>query len=175
MTSFATADELDLWVDDTIVADRANLILSLATAAIQRHTGQTLAAVAADSITIPGRLGKFLRLPERPVTAVTSVTLDGVTITDFDLLPQSVLYRGSGWGDARVIIGVTYDHGFATIPDDLKGVALDIAARVVNNPTSSVQESFGSYSVTRSRTLGIAISPDEKKVLENYMIRGVEG
>jgi hypothetical protein len=43
---------------------------------------------------------------------------------------------------------VTYTHGYATIPDDIRGVTLDLAARKMANPSGNRQEGIGSYSIS---------------------------
>jgi hypothetical protein len=111
--------------------------------------------------------------------------------SDYKLGDNGELYRvpgviDSGWGTeqlrtywwpGRQNITVTYDHGYSTVPADLKEVALGIAARLfVDEPVSSnvseSEESLGQYS-TRTRystngSGGVDFSNTEKIVLSKY-------
>lgn len=61
----------------TLEATYITRLLELASGIVRRYTRQTISAVTSDIITLPGNWGQTLTLPERPVTAVTSVTING--------------------------------------------------------------------------------------------------
>ena len=64
---------------------------------------------------------------------------------------------------------VTYTYGYATLPEDLKGVVLGMAGRLAYNPTGVRQKTVGSESVTYSvQPGGFAPSIVEREVLESY-------
>lgn len=188
--AFATETELEAYTGQSIATDRAVLYLDLATGAIQSYTNQTLTSVSTTA-KLPGNFGHELTLPERPVTAVTSVTLgDTVLVADTDFVwdGQHTLYRGTkvdgilsvngpdwlinGWGDwggPGAVVTVVYTHGFGTIPNDIKGVCLALAARSLSSPDGVNSESVGSYSVSYSRTGGaVSLLDEEKALLDRY-------
>ena len=57
----------------------ATRLLAIASAMVRRYTRQDLTTVAGDIITLPGTWGHTIMLPQRPVTAVTSVVINGAT------------------------------------------------------------------------------------------------
>jgi len=189
--AFATETELEAYTGATIATDRATILLDMATGAIQAYTNQTLTFEAGDSITLPGNFGHVLTLPERPVTAVTSVTLgDTLLVADTDYVwdGKADLLRGTkvdgvltvngpdwlvndwgDWGGPGAVVTIIYSHGFATIPNDIKGVCLALAARSLSSPDGVNSESVGSYSVSYSRTGGaVSLLTEEKALLDRY-------
>lgn len=180
--SFATPAELNTFLGVTVDGPRAQLMLDLATAAIQRHARQTFALVEDDEITLRGTWGDTLWLPQRPVQAVTSIHVDSVLApattyewsTDgkvtFDSDPSWIVNLAEDaagyWGGDDVLVVVVYDHG-QDIPDDVKGLCLGVAARLIGNAASAgvVQETLGAYSVTYDRAATVALTDDEKAAL----------
>ena len=118
---FAAALELGEYVGYSIDnAARAQVFLGAASAMIRSFCDQTLSAVVDDVITVYPSASTFLRLPERPVTAVFEVEVDGVVTTDYYVVPRglrsgSVASPGSAWTKGAT---VTYSHGYAaTTPE----------------------------------------------------------
>lgn len=190
MTAFATEAELEAYTGTSIDSTRATLLLDLATGAIRAYTGQTLSQVSGDVVTLPGTFDNALVLPERPVTAVTTVVVNDLTLAvngDYVWPGSDVLLRGSriatpvvngpdwllggfgDWGGPSAEVVVTYTHGFATIPSDIKGVCLALAARSLTSPDGVNSETVGSYSVSYSRTGGaVSLLSEEKALLDRY-------
>lgn len=185
--AFATVAELEDWLGYSLDAgetDRASLLLDVASATIQTHTGQTLELVTDDVADLRGTWERVLTLPERPVVSVASVVLDGETLTVDDdfvvvgdqlrrpgfqtLSPQSDFYPKSGWGGPDVVVRVTYTHGFAVIPDDVKGVCLSLAARLWSGSAGLAMEVLGSYTVQYRR---VELEDWERAVLNRYRRR----
>ena len=105
------------------------------------RTGQTFEAVTGDTITLDTHYGEDVRLPQRPVTAVTSVvtrhrgetaTTARTANTDYEVRGDRLRWVGLGYWPYEVT--VTYSHGYATIPDDVKGATLAVAAEIFDNP-----------------------------------------
>lgn len=150
MASLATPEELSLFLGGQQVdPERAELLLDIASDAVRRACAQTFDLVTDDVATLRGTWAGVLRLPERPVVSVAEVLLDGVEVTDYDLVGDE-LHRtpGLGWGGSAVTIQVTYTHGFAEVPADLRGWVLTVAARGITNPTGVTQESIDGYAVS---------------------------
>lgn len=191
---FASEAELEAYTGVSVATDRARLLLDLATGAIQAHTHQTLGRVLNDAVTLPGNWGNALVLPERPASAPTLVKIGDTTLTvdtDYVFDGRWTLYRGTkvngvlsvngpdylidGWGDwggPGAVVSVTYSHGFAAIPNDIKGVCLALAARSLQSPDGVNSETVGSYSVSYSRTGGaVSLLDEERKLLDRYRVR----
>jgi hypothetical protein len=151
--AFATTDDLATYlgraVENTAQGDMA---LALATGIIRAETGQTLSLVEDDEVQLRGSAYAKLALPERPVLAVTSVSGDSINTDEWSRQGAN-LTRWYGWPD---VVTVTYSHGYAVIPDDVKAITLAVAARILtaNDPSgpSIAREQIGSYSVEYARS-----------------------
>lgn len=118
----------------------AQLALDIASSIVTARTGQTFVPVVGDTITLD-TYGEDVRLPQRPVTTVSAVTTreKGSTVTtartvntDYEVRGDRLRWVGLGWWPYEVT--VTYDHGYATIPDDVRGATLAVAAEMFDNP-----------------------------------------
>lgn len=187
--AFATAEQLRIWLGlSTIDTTRADELLEKLTGAAKRVAKQQLEAVTDDSIELQGTWDKVLRLPQRPVTAVSAVAIDGAALTvdvDFTWTRAGKLVRASRpatllprmangyWGGEHAVVTVTYSHGYATIPDDVVGVVLASAARAYTNPAGAMSHSAGGAAQTHGgagtfERGGIGFTPSEKELLRNY-------
>lgn len=146
----ATVDDLNTMLDETVPEATATLLLETATGTVQAAAGQRLVAVADETITLLGTTDSWLGLPERPVTAVGTVTLDGEPVTDFRRFGAR-LYRRCGWASCAPEPGevaVTYSHGYA--PDDpgiqlARQMTLVLAIAGYTNPTGSTSLAIDDY------------------------------
>lgn len=118
----------------------AQLALDIATSVVVARTGQTFTAVTGDTVILDAH-GEDVFLPQRPVTAVTAVTTrergSMVTTTrtlnvDYEVRGDRLRWVGVGYWPYEVT--VTYSHGYAAIPDDVKGATLAVAAEIFDNP-----------------------------------------
>ncbi|WP_461296332.1 hypothetical protein [Streptomyces harbinensis] len=115
----------------------------------------------------------WAELPQRPVVSVLSVHQDEHQDQGAELP------AGSWWlVRDRVFVGsagpvlVTYEHGYATVPGDVRAVVLSAASRVLSNPRDLRQESVGAVSVTYSaETVGPGLSPADRDLLARYRRR----
>lgn len=126
-----------------------------------------------------------VQLPQRPVTAVTTVTVAGTTYTEgatsdgwaWDGWSQTVLLSNLTTpaddfhaGDYAV---VTFDAGWSSIPDDIKGVAMAVAARQYDNPQGLRSRSVDDYSETMAGSdealaSAAGLLPSERATLREY-------
>lgn len=181
---FATAGELSQFIGNPEPTDlsRMQLFLDLASAAIRRLCGQTLSAVGADVVTLPGIDRSTLILPERPVTAISGVSAGGVAIlpTAYWFTRAGLLHSGTiaaegvDWSSGAT---VTYDHGYAETTDEyraIKAVCLEVASRAYTLNERSASEAMGS---TLMETAGYApevfLTPGEKMELADFGKVGV--
>ena len=188
--AFATADELASHLKTTFTAseeEAAELALDRATARIQSMTGQILSAEADDVVTVVEPDGRDLWLPEGPVTAVSAVTgrsYGDTTSTTYAVNDDYTLIAGST-GLARLVrtggrraywpqlVTVTYDHGFETIPDDLKDACLEVATELVANPERLTTEAIDDYRSGRaSGSRETVVGPALAAAIRKYRPRG---
>jgi hypothetical protein len=159
----ATAADLGNLLGVTVDAGQAGVLLECATAVVQEAAGrQRLVAVAGDVLTIMGTTDSWLDLPQRPVTAVASVVLDGVTLTAGAAGSGGATYRrvgdrlwrGDGWqtyaGEPSSVV-VTHSHGFTAGVQDLqlaRSAVLGLVRPFVDNTTGAVQVRIDDYAAT---------------------------
>lgn len=182
MAQFATADDFAARIGRTLTADeqtRADTLLALASGMIQSVARQTIEQVTDDTLTRSGTPNDRVRLPERPVTAVSSVTLDGTALvegTDWYRVDDCLVCpRGFGYPSQTLV--VVYTHGFETVPDVVRAVCLDVVARVWVNPGSVMQESYGLERVIYSVQDGPASLEltDREAEIVQYVLRRQAG
>jgi hypothetical protein len=174
------SDYLGVTFDDAELV-RASMLLDMATAVIRSYTGQTITAVDNDSIILRGDGTSRLFLPEMPVRNVDSVTEDGVALIynvgdvfDYRWTAGGVLFRlGGTWGTTPNDIVVVYDHGYVTVPEDIRAVCVQVAARAYDNPHGYRSESIGSYSYSAAipatgEATGMGLSDGERDILGAY-------
>lgn len=105
-----TAAELSSWVGLTIPTMQADLFIAAATALVQAEVGQTLTQVLNDTITLDGISSEWLALPQRPVTAVHSVTMQDANLSPVTLDASQYSVRGNrlwrpwGWQFSAVFL-----------------------------------------------------------------------
>jgi hypothetical protein len=141
-----------------------------------RVRGYVRQQITAGTSTITVR-GPIVLLPERPVTAITSVT-DEVSEPDlpYTLLADEWELRVGGVLQTPKFGGnlqVSYTHGFANLPDELIELVCQLATRLTNVNQAAAsgvqQETGGSESVTLGFDSYNAISElstGEKRVLD---------
>lgn len=185
MASLATVEDLEdrlgISITDTT---RAQAILDDVSAVVRAYTGQQFDLVADDEVRLRVRNGS-LRLPQRPVTAVSAVAnVDGdsvdftwdsgesVQLEGFAALRTSFEVEPFRTRDPWV--DVTYSHGYATVPTDVVAVVCQIAGRAYGrtaDTTGVTQESIAgySYSVGAAAAAGPAgMLADERRILDLY-------
>lgn len=194
MTAFATIDNyLTAFPGTTDGTANAQIQAALDSACseIRKYCSQTFDLIEGDTLVLHGTGRSTLLLPELPVVAVNTVTIDdGLTtelaITDFRVdLQDGVLYRPpttattSWWCGIRAVwpagflnITVDYDHGYATIPPDLIRVAVSLAREEVKAVSPRLTgETITNYSYTQ--TAGLVSIDAYAKVLEPYRAKRV--
>lgn len=185
----ATTDDLDARMNGGLpVGDvtRAEALLVDASSAVRDAAGQTLTEATSTLVWLKVRRG-IVRLPQRPVTAVSAVEDENgndvtytwlgddrvrLSLTDainaWELVPYS-----TPLGEVRV----TYDHGYAAgaIPDLIVGITCNAALRALGRDGldgSVQQESIEGYSY-QTGSIGAAgpvgLLPEEKLRLQSFL------
>lgn len=197
-TSEDLAVQMNIDFDEPQALAASTLLENLA-ALVRSEARQDLAPATNDTVHLRGTWERKLLLPQRPVTNVTSVafaTPSGslpLSVAAFWWTPQGVLYRGSPlarnpfegvddllsdaayqhWGGPGAEVIVTYDHGFAALPGDLRSVILQAAQRAWADPDGVEAEVIGNYSVTYARTTDprALFSDEQLRTIHRYRRR----
>lgn len=192
MDPFISTDDLNAITGLTV--DTGSLIVAIALdsacESVRSYLDQTINFVAADTLELDGNNQVTIRLPQRPVRAINSITVDDevLEIDDWNLKGARLRRIDGGvWtlGIANVV--VNYDHGYditelpsdVPVPADIRLVALLAARRVYTavgtQSGGAVQsETMGSYSYQLSNSVVVSTAaellPAEKDVLDRYRI-----
>lgn len=156
--------------------------VGIVSAAVRSYTRLSISPVADATLILTGTTARRLVVGERPLTAVSSVTLDGTLLptTDYRWTRGGALYRGAGWGGEDRQVVVVCSYGFATIPPDLWAVVQTAATRLVANPAQWKQQrdeqSSGGEGPSGGSTLRVSEAPTgftvgELAVLNRYRRR----
>ena len=183
---FAAVYDLAAFLRRTFTVDEeatAQLLLELATGEIRGYTRQYIAETEHTQYLF-GTWGPDLELPQRPVTAVDTVTVEGTAIDDLEWDMKGTLRRHAldglswpgdspfpcgHWGGPRTTIQVVYTAGYAEIPDDIRNACLTMAASAFANPEGISQETVGGYSVSyRLAVAGVTLTDDQRRTLRRY-------
>jgi hypothetical protein len=179
-------------------AARAPALLKDASAKVRNHTGQTFTAVT-DDVIVLRPVGVLLRLPQRPVRAVTSVAAvapdgtstagmsgwswDGRDKVDLTYATWSADFSTPAWRDrmAPDTYQVTYNHGDGAVPDIVVTTVCAMVLRTLLSPSMTpgmVAERIGSYNYQLQQGAGatgasVVMTDEDKNDLRRYGPRRV--
>lgn len=161
---------------------------------VRGYCKQRFDYVANDQVVIDPRPDSSAQLRELPVSAVSSVeawmlsgagqfawtaltnwawTTDGLV---YDTTPVVVGVMSTpypSWPTLPQSLRVTYTHGYQTIPDDLQGVVLRIAAELNANPEFAHSEKVGEINTVFENNpvangAHIFLRDQDKAILDDY-------
>ncbi|KAB8167057.1 hypothetical protein FH609_011685 [Streptomyces sp. 3MP-14] len=143
----------------TIDAEAAGEVIAAAQATIRAETDQHLDLVADAEVELTGAGAAVLVLPERPITAVTTVTVDGAVLdpADYRWARHGILTHLTGVWPLDSAVTVVCTHGWNPIPEAVRLVCRQIAGRAYLAPPAAggsglyQAESLGDRSVTYAR------------------------
>lgn len=196
MADLATVADLEARLGRSLTVDeaaRAAALLKDASAKVREFTGQTFTAVAGDVIVLRP-VGVLLRLPQRPVTAVTAVAAvapdgvatapmsgwswDGRDKVDLTYATWSADFTAPAWRDrmAPDAYQVTYDHGDPTAPDIVVATVCAMVMRTLLSPSMTpgmAGERIGAYSYqlqqgASATGASVTMTADDEKDLRRY-------
>jgi hypothetical protein len=170
MTPLASVQEFANYLQTTVANSAATLALGIATSRITTACNCRFEYIVDEEIVLPGGSDR-LTLPGQPVHSITSIT----TTDYYDPIPYSQAL-GSAWiragatlywlGNTPRVNGaplmpysspiwpyevrVVYTHGYKTIPDDVRGVCLMLAAELYTAPGGVHYESIDDYAWRRA-------------------------
>lgn len=157
----ATADallgRLGITAPTAAETERAGQRVAGASAAFRRLAGgQAVSLVAGDVATLDGDGSRLLLLPQYPVTAVTSVEVDGEDATaDVQWSEHGLLRREVAFPDVFRSVVVVYSHGYDPVPDDVVDAVLDMAEAAWRLPAGIDSMQLGATSWRRSSRGGL--------------------
>jgi hypothetical protein len=175
-----TPEQLASALQQDLDTATANLWINAATAVVQAAAGnppQRILQVVDDEVTLLGDTDSWLHLPQRPVTEVKAVELDGEELTEGTASGTwrrfgARLWRDQGWASCApepTTVVVTYTHGWAAGAQELelaRGFTLAIAKLAYSNPSGAVREAIGDYSVAyEAAAAALEASPHLKALL----------
>lgn len=183
--TFITRDDLSDYLGrDVSTDDGALLAVDAACEIVRTITEQDFDDVT-ETISVDGTGSDTILLPQRPVSNVGTVTVNGGTLTsdDYGYTTDGRLIRTNGtasfsswgrsclpsayWTPGRQNISVTYEHGYAgTVPADIRMVALMIAYRIITQG-GAIQEQVGQAS-KRYANAATDLTNGEKAILAKY-------
>lgn len=158
----ATPSDLASQLQSDIDASTATLLIEAATAVVQEAAGgQRILQVIGDTAELIGSSDSWLDLPQIPVTAIISVTLDGNLIAAGGAgsgggtyrRVGNRLWRGDGWqtycGEPSDVVAVN-THGYPPGEQELqlaRAAVLSLASVVYSNPSGATREGIDDYTV----------------------------
>lgn len=157
----------------------ATLAIEVCTAVVQAAAGgQRIVLVAGDTVTLYGGDGRDLRLPQRPIVSIESVTYDGTLLGEGTASgtwrrTATGLWRDLGWSECAwepaAPTVVVYTHGYIDGAQDLqlgRGTVLSLARGLSTNPDGTVREQIDDYSVAYEKaSAALDASPSLKALL----------
>lgn len=150
LASLLERDDLDLY--------KATMLVECATSVVQEAAGgQRIVQVLGDTAELLGTTASILLLPQLPVSAVTSVTLDGSPISQgtgsgaWRRPGTSWLWRDKGWattpGEPSTVL-VVNDHGYPPGHQQLqfgRSAVLGLLRAVYGNPEGATRVEIDDY------------------------------
>lgn len=181
---FITTGDLSDRLGTNAATTRGTAVITAACDVVRTLTEQNL-TVGTTTWTADGTGTPHLLPPERPILNAGTVIEGGGTLTfgsDYTVSDADVLYRLPGvvnnswgceevrtyWWPGKQNITVTYEHGYASVPSDLKEVALGIAARLFAGGDGGVVfESLGQHQIRRDGPAS-SLAPIEQLIIDKY-------
>lgn len=176
---YATASDLASYLQKDLDTATATLALTVASGMFSLRAAT---AFTPTTVTYQAEAMGYwqLRLPFRPVISIQAVRIVGlggtITVTDYTRI-KTVLYRLIGFGVPGMfppdMVEVDLTHGYATCPDDVKGVVLESAGMAYEHPDAALTaEAIDDYSIRTAVSLsGFQLSQGAQQLADLY--RGV--
>lgn len=141
---------VDTSTDPTVAAT----MLGVASSLVRQAAGSPVAQHTATVTFYATEPGEWLDLPVKPVTAVASISLDGVVVTGWKLV-NGDLWRREGWYTCEPVeVETTLTCGLPEVPAHITQLVCDLAVLGMKTATEGaidprvVAERIDDYSVT---------------------------
>lgn len=111
----------------------------------------------------------MIELISKPIHDIVSITdVNGDEIANYEFDGMACIYNLF----PLQVVTITLNHGYVTLPADIRTIILGAASRFMNNPSGLRQETVGAISVTYPSVAGeagtINFSALEKRVIAKY-------
>ena len=192
MTALASTNDYETLtgqhLDEAEVARVEDLLEMASEAVLAGAHGQNITSQTYTGITLYAYEGRFL-FPQRPVTAVSSVVVDGTTYTTDDYRwtsggdgrPAELIYRVSGydrpWPYHEAV--VTFTAGWATVPAPLRAAVVAVASGAYRGSADTVLTATAGgalipeYPAQNLNLLAMKITPAVQAVIDQLCkVRG---
>lgn len=183
MTALATPTELAGFLQQDLDTYSATQALDVASQDIRTACGWNISQETVTAQEFDGTGNQSIWIKTLNLTAVSAVVVDGTALSPAD-------YRFYRYGWLRRVyaywpcfpktVTVTYTHGYATVPDDVKGACLVLAASKYTAPGGrlrSYTDTIGGVTESRTYATGVpaALVPvdDPEAVIVRYKIPGM--
>jgi hypothetical protein len=142
--------------DDTLL----QRLLTSASFAIESYLNRAIKSASFTDV-FDGTGGRVLLVPQYPITAVTSVTIDGVAIPSaggpttpgFYFTDTKIILSGYYFTKGLGNVAITYTAGWATVPFDIEQACIDTVQYWLGNRqrNSEVSRSMGGQTISYSQ------------------------
>ena len=147
------------------------VVWAAACEAVRAFCGWHVAPSVSESVTVDGSGGSVQFLPTLHLTALTSISSDGVEVTDPEWSAAGMV-RGACWSRKFRGVTATMTHGYDEPPVEVVAVARNLAESAGVMPGAR-QITSGPHSVTLTEAAqagASAMSPAHHAVLDRYRI-----
>jgi hypothetical protein len=174
MSSLATVADLEAWLGREFAEEApAQQALDIASDIVRNYCGHSISQILNDTVVLDGTGTHTLLLPAAPVNGIDQIEVNGEALdsTDYKWSKKGWVKRVDGllFPTTPGSVEVIFNHGYATIPNDIVGVVLSLSSRAVDGANNIKQETIGSYSVTYGDTSAV-LRADEKMILDTYKV-----
>lgn len=169
---YCTAVELASYLKQDIDTSTATLAIQVCSELFAKRAHTRFESTSA-TYSQPGVNAYEIVLPFQPLIAVSAVRVAGVAVTDYTVIGPSV-YRRIGFGRWSAfppdLVEIDYTHGYATVPDDVKGAVLESAGAAYMSPDiTTAAEQIDDYSFKAAlNTGGVSLSPAAQALADYY-------
>lgn len=175
MTLLAIPTDLPTFVGQRVKDEQAQLLLDLASDVVRAYCGWRIDR-ATETLVADVAGGTRILLPTLMLHAVRTdtFTIDGAAVTcPFKVSEAGVLWCPDGWPAGRV--EVVADHGYDTVPGDVRAVVLAAAGRVVVNPQGLRSTTTLGYSEVYAipgtgEATNLTLTDAERRILDKHRI-----
>lgn len=172
MADFATVAELETFMGTVGLGTRGTAMLGHASVLIRRTCGgQALEVVTGRQEEFAGSDDTTLFLTQRPVTAVSALTIDAVAFSDFEWTRWGTIVRNDEgeWSVGPIV--VTYDSGYTSTEVEflaVKTICLEVAARALGGPTAGLEQYGTEVPELRGAAPGLFLTEEERMRLIDF-------
>lgn len=183
MAALANPTELAGFLQQDLDTYAATQALDIASQNIRTACGWSISQETVTAQEFDGAGSQSIFINTLNLTAVSSVVADGATLTstDYRFYRYGWLRRVYAcWPCFPKLVTVSYTHGYATVPDDVKGACLVLAGAKYETPGGRLRSYTDTVGgVTESRTYATgspaAVIPvdDPEAVIARYRLPGM--